>query len=129
MCANTFPQLRNEADYDGPNPLVVYKAPVPRFFSQILISNLHFIPDHFLTILQAPKDLCILNHTLMVLQSPRTNIPLNPPPKICREPGVPPLATLERMFPTESNLDELDLQLLLAKVDMMISVCYRLLGA
>ena len=34
----------------------------------------------------------------------------------CREPGVPPLATLERMFPTESNLDELDLQLLLAKV-------------
>ena len=25
-------QLRNEADYDGPNPLVVYKAPVPRFF-------------------------------------------------------------------------------------------------
>ena len=57
-------KLRHEADYDGPNPLVVYKAPVPR------------------------------------------------------EPGVPPLATLQRMFPTESNLDELDLQLLLAKVQI-----------
>ena len=24
-------QLRHEVDYSGPNPLVVYKAPVPRF--------------------------------------------------------------------------------------------------
>ena len=45
----------------------------------------------------------------------------HPLPIISREPGVPPLATLQRMFPTESNLDELDLQLLLAKVEIAVT--------
>ena len=49
LCAHTFlPKLRNEADYDGPNPLVVYKAPVPRFLSQII---------HISILLQSPRSI------------------------------------------------------------------------
>ena len=93
-----FLKLRNEADYDGPNPLVVYKAPVPRFLSQIIyinhppISTVHLIPSHIF--MQSPGSKRSSSKTLQGAWSPspchpREDVPDRIKPRRARPPASP----------------------------------------